>query len=170
MVKYKSNINKISFYTLLVQIALLTAVLFVWLLIPFGMGISAEQYQHLTRDLTDEQISDLGQQIAMRSLMSYLANTFVILFFLGYLVMLRHKLKHGYIFLYSWMIVFLTLAFSPFFNGTELLSSLQIVIGSLISILNISLIITLIYLLVQYHIKRKFYYYEWFKIHRGGSK
>lgn len=170
MYKYKSNISKTHFYILLTQIALLTAALFVWLLIPFGLGINTSNYQKITKDLTNEQISELGQQIAMRTLISYLANTFIILFFLVYLVLLRHKHKHGYIFIYSWVVVFITLAASPFFNGTELLSTLQLVFGSLITIINISIIITLIYLLFQYHIKRKFHYYEWFKIHKGGSK
>ncbi|WP_223213440.1 hypothetical protein [Mycoplasmopsis bovirhinis] len=76
MYKYKSNISKTHFYILLTQIALLTAALFVWLLIPFGLGINTSNYQKITKDLTNEQISQLGQQIAMRTLISYLANTF----------------------------------------------------------------------------------------------
>lgn len=170
MYKYKSHINKNNFYIILTQVALLTVALLVWLLIPFGMGIKTSEYEKITHGLSEEEVAQLGQQVATKTLISYLSNTLVIVFYMFYAVLLRHKLKYGYIFLISWIIVFSAIAFMPFYQGTKLLSSIQIVFGSIISAITITIILNLLWMTVQFHIQRKFHNYELYKIYKGRSK
>ncbi|SYV96709.1 Uncharacterised protein, partial [Mycoplasmopsis edwardii] len=67
------------------------------------MGIKTSDYNELTKNFSnDEEISKLGQQVAMGTLFSYIGNTLIMIFFVIYISLLRHKLKYGYIFLISW--------------------------------------------------------------------
>lgn len=145
--------------------------LLVWLLIPFGMGIKTSDYNELTKNFSnDEEISKLGQQVAMGTLFSYIGNTLIMIFFVIYISLLRHKLKYGYIFLISWIILFIAFSAVPFLRGTQYLPQIQIVFGGIISAITISIVIHLIWITVQFYIQRKFHYYELYKIHKGRSK
>ncbi|TDV24218.1 hypothetical protein BCF59_0169 [Mycoplasmopsis mustelae] len=167
--KYKTEIFKNQFYILLVQVALLTAVLLVWVLIPFGYGINRDSLPSDIRNNPDK-ISEYAKKLSISTLISYLANTFVLVFFLIYLLLLRNKLKAGYIFWISWIVIYFVLAFLPFFRGVQYMSNFQIIVGAFISVISASIVISLFTFCVQYHIKRKFHYYEWIKIHKGRSR
>ncbi|WP_416322153.1 hypothetical protein O7983_000209 [Mycoplasmopsis felis] len=165
--KYKTNITKSQFYILMTLLALLTAVLLIWVLIPFGYGI--KQTDEIKK-LSKEEISELAKNISIKTLVSYFANTFIIIFFMIYILLLRNKLTAGYFFFSIWIIVFVTLIALPFYQGTDNLTNFQIVLGSLVSLVSGIITITLIVYTIQYYIKRKFSYYEWYKIHKGRSK
>ncbi|ADM21666.1 hypothetical protein [Mesomycoplasma hyorhinis] len=165
--KYKTYIFKSQFYILISLLALLALALVIWVLIPFGYGIKQSE---LTKNLTQEQISTLAISLATKTLIAYLANNFVLIFFLIYLVLLRHKLKAGYVFFICWILVFITLIFLPFYQGTSFYTTFQLGLGILVSLISGSVVISLIIFLAQYHIQRKFNYYQWYKIHKGKSK
>lgn len=57
--KYKTNITKSQFYILMTLLALLTAVLLIWVLIPFGYGI--KQTDEIKK-LSKEEISELAKK------------------------------------------------------------------------------------------------------------
>ncbi|WAM03115.1 hypothetical protein ONA22_04990 [Mycoplasmopsis cynos] len=165
MIKYKENISKTSFYIYL-QIALLTLALFVWIMIPFGLGIRSEEFLKITKNLSNEQINKLGYEITTKTVLSYIANTLVILFFVGYLLILRNKLKYGYFFIISWIVIFITIAFVPFYGGIKYHPNIQIIFGGIISTISITIILHLVLILFNFYIKRKFHYYEFYKIHK----
>lgn len=165
--KYKTHILKKQFYALVLLLALLTASLLIWVLIPFGLGIKQTEQ---TKLLSPEKISQLGSQLATKTLISYLANNLVIIFFLVYLLFLRHKLRAGYLFFICWIIVFITLIALPFYQGSNYYSDVQLITGIFISLISGSIVIALIVFLVQYYIQRQFHYYKWYKIHKGKSR
>ncbi|MGZ9755737.1 hypothetical protein ACXYRR_02265 [Mycoplasma sp. 246B] len=167
--KYKINIEKKQFYILLILLALLTAVLLIWVLIPFGYGINTESVPIEIRSDADK-LSEFAKNHAIATLVAYIANTLVLVFFLIYLLLLRSKLKAGYIFFTCWIIVFILLTGLPFFKGTSYMSNFQIITGTFISIFSFSTVIALFTFSMQYHIQRKLHYYEWVKIHKGKAR
>ncbi|UWV83995.1 hypothetical protein [Mycoplasmopsis felis] len=76
--KYKTNITKSQFYILMTLLALLTAVLLIWVLIPFGYGI--KQTDEIKK-LSKEEISELAKNISIKTLVSYFAHIYNYLFY-----------------------------------------------------------------------------------------
>ncbi|WP_245579597.1 hypothetical protein [Mycoplasma leonicaptivi] len=139
-------------------------------MIPFGYGLSKQEYENLTKNMTQEEINDYASNVTLKTLLSYLANTFTIIFFMIYLVLARHKIKVGYFFFISWIVVFITFAGLPFYLGIENYSTLKITVGSLITIISCCIIVMLFIVTFQYYAKRKIHDFEMYKIHKGKSR
>ncbi|QKT05683.1 hypothetical protein [Mycoplasma sp. OR1901] len=171
--KYKTNINKQQFYIFISLIALLSVALLIWVLIPFGYGINEEFVKKIESKNNEEEISKLVSQLAMKTIISYIANSFVIVFFLVYILLLKNKIKAGYLFFIIWILVFITFVGMPFYGGsaqTSQYTKFQFWVGIFASFLSGVMAMTLFVFMLKYHIDRKFHYYEWYKIHKGRSR
>ncbi|VEU74778.1 Uncharacterised protein [Mycoplasmopsis citelli] len=100
------------------------------------------------------------ENIKVTKLLSYIANSLVIVFFCVYAYFLRYKIKAGYIFFILWTIVFIAMAFLPFWSDFNKLNTLQKVFGSLSSIFASIISLYMIYYTIKLFIKRKVYRYE----------
>ncbi|VEU58655.1 hypothetical protein [Mycoplasmopsis gallinacea] len=168
MPKFKTKIKKPEFYTLLFLIFLFVLLLLIWVLIPFTIGYKKPEYVPSKTDLSEEEFySKLGSEIATIKLLTYIGNSLILIFFVVYIILARHKIKLGYGFFITWIIIFIILSTMPFIRGISQMHVIELWVGSLITVVNILLIITLSYLTFKLHVDRKIHNYQWYKIHKG---
>ncbi|RIV16374.1 hypothetical protein [Mycoplasmopsis gallopavonis] len=168
--KYKTHISKNQFYILISLLALMTLLLLIWVLIPFTIGVSEQYLKANGINPNNIKENQEVQNLEKLTLLSYIANTLVVLFFLVYLIFIIKKLKAGYLFFFSWIVIFITFSFIPFFKDVAILTSIQLGVGICLSIISWLIVFVLIYMTIIYWMQRKAHYYEWFVIHKGKAR
>ncbi|WP_406613930.1 hypothetical protein ACJA23_03195 [Mycoplasma corogypsi] len=172
--KYKQNISKRAFYSYVAILAVLSLVLIVWIAIPYTVGFDEQFIEKLANASQNQNKEQAKYEIIasgkLAAFLSYIANSFTLLFFLFYITMARHRLTVGYGFYVSWIIIFVTLIAMPFYQGTERHVPIALGIGGLITGLSSLMVLALLINLFQYYVQRKAHYYEWYKIHIGKAR
>ncbi|WP_156954231.1 hypothetical protein [Mycoplasma buteonis] len=138
-------------------------------MIPFTVGIN-EEYLKIhnidVNNITNQDKSKINYVTAM-IVLTYIGNSLVIIFFGIYIFLAARKVKVGYLFYISWIIIFAALTGMPFINGIAVLQPMQLGIGIAISIICVAVIIGLFISSFLYFAERKRHHYEWVRIHKG---
>lgn len=73
----------------------------------------------------------------------------------------------GYLFYFTWIVIYITLIAMPFYAGVERHEQIAIALGGVISALSFSMVISLIVNLFHYHAQRRLFKYEQYKMQVG---
>ncbi|AJR12344.1 Uncharacterised protein [Mesomycoplasma dispar] len=149
--KFKINIPKTHFYSLIFLSAFLTLALVSWILVPFVFGTHLEK---INKTNQESQREILVSNLAVGKLTSYFATNLFIIFFAIYLFLAYRKVKIGYFFYFFWIFVFSSMAGYPFFQGAEKLNQAELISGIFISIFSGFIVISLFYSVYIYRLER----------------
>ncbi|WP_027122148.1 hypothetical protein [[Mycoplasma] imitans] len=171
--KYKANISKKAFYSYVAILTLLTFFLIIWITIPFTLGFKQSYIDALAQQSDQQDKQAIKDEIIksgrLAVFLSYVGNEITLIVFLLYIILARHRVKVGYLFYFTWIIIYITLIAMPFYTGVQRHDDIAIGIGIVISILSGSLVITLFINLFHYHAQRRLFKYEQYKMQVGRA-
>lgn len=154
--KLRRNITKREFYLYLSGIAFICFVSIFWITSFFVFPIEKPQINDPI--LSKEEIQKLAEQylnnFALSKILSYIANSLILIFFLIYIILLRGKLSCGYGFYIAFIIIFIILIGIPFIQWEQITTS-QKSLGLLLSLGNLFVAISLaVYMFILYRDRR----------------
>ncbi|ADE19897.1 hypothetical protein [Mycoplasma crocodyli] len=154
---------------MLVCCSLIILLLIFWIFTSINFPPNLPKFEGTNSDIEAQEKTFITNYY-LGKVMSYISNSLVIIAFVIYLTLARHRVQVGYGFFISWIIVFTLLGFVCHVSPYSHHSNGLIAIGALTSILTTSVLIYLIYSAIKLHIERKVQYYEYYKIHKQKNK
>ncbi|AWX70023.1 hypothetical protein HUN03_00414 [Mycoplasmopsis anatis] len=162
--KLKRNLSKREFYLYVTGMSFVTFVSVFWIVSFFVFPISKPENidPSLSKDQLIQGASKYLNNFALSKILSYIANSLILIFFLIYVWLLRGKISCGYGFYISFITLFIILVGIPFIQWNQITTS-QKSIGLLLSFSNLFIAITLtVYMFVLYR-DRRIQEFEWIK-------